>query len=73
MKYEINLMGFQRFDLGTDVTLLDEPRFVLFLDAICKQAIRAFWGLQRYVLILNLKNTTGILKFDGNLSIKYCR
>jgi hypothetical protein len=34
MKYEINLMGLQRFDEGTHVTILGKPKFVLLVDEI---------------------------------------
>ena len=34
MKCKINLMGFQRFDTGTDVTVLDKPKFVTLADEI---------------------------------------
>ena len=36
MKYEINLMGFQRFDLGT---LFDKPKFVTSDDGIYNRQV----------------------------------
>jgi hypothetical protein len=38
-------MGFQRFDSGTDVTLLAKSRFVLLADALCNQATSSTLGL----------------------------
>jgi hypothetical protein len=34
MKYETNLRGFQRFDIGTVYTILGKPKFVLLDDEV---------------------------------------
>jgi hypothetical protein len=34
MKYEINLMGFQRFDVGTEDTISERLEFCIFVIAI---------------------------------------
>ena len=40
MKYAIILVGFQRFDKGTHVTILGKSKFVLLLDEIHNDVFR---------------------------------